>query len=98
MRCGFFTKTDDARNKGSVPKRKSAFHDYLLLIQRDDRRIGPLLRIQQVRTDDEGSPASCFLSQGLVIERHLCLSTLWGDTSFAGRPRCACLVMTCTCT
>ena len=54
MRCGFLTKTDEARNSGSFQKRETAFHRGLGFVRVDQVQIGQGRRIKDVGSHKEG--------------------------------------------
>src|SRR5260370_30714985 len=52
-RSGFLTKTEEAKNRGSLRKRASPFDATLLFVHSNDLFVGKLLLIEHVGRDDE---------------------------------------------
>src|SRR5215470_4754360 len=55
MRSGFFTKTEEARNSGSVQKTEAALHTVLFFVGPDELLVGKLARSEHIGRDEEGS-------------------------------------------
>ena len=54
MRVGFFTKTEDARNSGSLEKTEAALHAVLVFVGADELLVGELIHLQHISRDQEG--------------------------------------------
>src|SRR5260370_2517508 len=69
-RSGFLTKTEEAKNRGSLRKRASPFDASLLFVHSNDLLVGKLLLIEDVGRDDETGVFSDLTFPFTLIERN----------------------------